>query len=307
MTYDVATVGESMVMVTPTLPQPLVDATELRLEVGGAESNLALHLSGLGHRVSWTSRLGADPLGRRVNRAISAGGVDTSSVVFDPLGRTGIYFKDPHPTGTRVHYYRHDSAAAGMGPELLSSIPIASSRVVHLSGITPSLSPSCAELVDAVIAEAHRAGVLVSFDVNYRSALWPVRTASRVLERIVAECDIVFVGRDEAEVLWGTATPEQTRSRLAAPLRLVVKDADIGATEFRGATSTFVPALPVEVVEAVGAGDAFAAGYLSAFLRGRSSLDCLQLGHDLAARVLVAMADFTPSDFTPSDISREHE
>jgi 2-dehydro-3-deoxygluconokinase len=294
MTYDVATVGESMVMVTPARPEPLVDATELRLEVGGAESNVALQLSALGHRVSWTSRLGDDPFGHRVNRTIGDGGVDTSSVVFDPTGRTGIYFKDPHPGGTRVHYYRHESAASRMGVELLPSIPIASSRIVHLSGITPSLSPSCAELIDAVVAEAHRNNVLVSFDVNYRPALWPTAVAALALDRIVAQSDIVFVGRDEAEVLWGTTTAEQIRSRLPRPTRLVVKDAEVGASEFRDATSTFVPSPHVEVVEAVGAGDAFAAGYLSAFLAGRSSIDCLQLGHDLAARVLVAVSDFTP-------------
>ncbi len=294
MTYDVATVGESMVMVTPARPEPLLDATELRLEVGGAESNVALQLSALGHHVSWTSRLGDDPLGHRVKSAIDGGGVDTSTVVFDPTGRTGVYFKDPHPAWTRVHYYRHDSAASRMGVELLPSIPIGSSRIVHLSGITPSLSLSCAQLIDAVIAEAHRMNVLVSFDVNYRPALWPVAVAASALDRIVAQSDIVFVGRDEAEVLWGTTTAEQIRARLPGPLRLIVKDADVGATEFLGATSTFVPSPHVEVVEAVGAGDAFAAGYLSAFLAGRSANDCLQLGHDLAARVLVAVSDFTP-------------
>ncbi|HMH58617.1 MAG TPA: PfkB family carbohydrate kinase, partial [Galbitalea sp.] len=103
MTYDVATVGESMVMVTPARPEPLVDATELRLEVGGAESNVALQLSALGYRVSWTSRLGDDPFGHRVNRTIGGGGVDTSSVVFDPTGRTGIYFKDPDPGDGAIH------------------------------------------------------------------------------------------------------------------------------------------------------------------------------------------------------------
>jgi 2-dehydro-3-deoxygluconokinase len=181
-----------------------------------------------------------------------------------------------------------------MGVELLAQIPIASSRIVHLSGITPSLSPACAELVDTVIAEAHRHDVIVSFDVNYRPALWPVTEAASALERIVGKSDIVFVGRDEAEVLWGTTTPEQIRARLPTPLRLVVKDADVGATEFGGATSTFVPSPHVEVVEAIGAGDAFAAGYLSAFLGGRSANDRLQRGHDLAARVLVAVSDFSP-------------
>jgi 2-dehydro-3-deoxygluconokinase len=292
MRYDVATVGESMVMVTPTGPERLAEAVDLRLEVGGAESNVALHLSALGHAVSWTSRLGDDPFGHRVRRVIEDGGVDTSSVVFDPDARTGVYFKDPQPSGTRVYYYRSDSAASRMDARLVPSIPIASSRLVHLSGITPALSVGCAELVDAAIAEAHRNGVIVSFDVNYRAGLWPIERAAPALERIVAQADIVFVGRDEAETLWGTSTADEIRLRLAAPGTLVVKDGAVGATEFRDASATFVPALPVEVLEVVGAGDAFAAGYLSAVLGEQSADEALQRGHETAARVLTTMSDF---------------
>ncbi len=294
VSYDVATLGESMVMVAPVRPERLTHAIDLQLEVGGAESNVALHLAKLGHRVSWTGRLGDDPFGQRVLRTIAAGRVDTSSAVLDPLGHTGVYFKDPHPTGTRVHYYRADSAASRMNPELLGSIPIAFSRIVHLTGITPALSASCADLIDAVIDEAHRVGTAVSFDVNYRHALWPVDRAAAALERLIRQSDIVFVGRDEAETVWGTTTAEQIHSRFPAPGRLVVKDGDIGATEFFGQSVAFVPSLPVDVVEVVGAGDAFAAGYLSALLHGQNGEPALARGHSIAAEVLTTMADFNP-------------
>lgn len=215
--------------------------------------------------------------------------MDTSSVVFDSEARTGVYFKDP---GLGVHYYRRDSAAARMDVGMLPRIPLGQTRIVHLSGITPALSPGCAELVDAVIAEAARLHVLISFDVNYRPGLWPVAEAAPTIARIAAACDLVFVGRDEAQALWGTATPAEMRALLPQPRRLVVKDGEVGATEFMGrGTRTFVPALPVEVLEAVGAGDAFAAGYLSGMLRHGSSEGSLLLGHRLAARALGTLSD----------------
>ncbi len=296
MRLDLAAVGETMAMIAPARIEPLVDADELRLHVGGAESNVALQLSGLGHPVSWTSRLGDDPFGHRVARVIAAGGVDTSSVVFDADAPTGVYFKDPGADGTRVHYYRRNSAAARMDVTTLPSIPLDRTRIVHLTGITPALSAGCAALVDAVIAEARRRGVLVSFDVNYRRALWPVTEAGPAIERIAGRCDLVLVGRDEAEILWGTASAADIRRLLPGPGRLVVKDGDVGATEFLGEHGvTFAPALPVEVVEAVGAGDAFAAGYLSGMLGDLSSADALGRGHRLAARALATLSDGAPA------------
>jgi 2-dehydro-3-deoxygluconokinase len=290
--FDVVTVGETMAMVTPATSERLVDAVDFRLEVGGAESNLALHLSALGHAVAWVSRLGDDPLGERVRRVVEAGGVDTSSVVLDPGAPTGVYFKDPSRVGTRVHYYRAGSAASRMNAGFLSHVPVASARLVHLSGITPALSPGCAELVDAIIAEAQRNGVPVSFDVNYRPGLWPIDVAAPTLERIVAKADIVFVGRDEAELLWGTRTADQIHDRLRPSRQLIVKDGEVGATEYHDGSTTFVPALPVEVLEAVGAGDAFAAGYLSGVLGGLPADESLMRGHVIAARALTTMSAF---------------
>jgi 2-dehydro-3-deoxygluconokinase len=290
-TYDVVTLGETMVMVTPARPEALATAEAFRLEIGGAESNVALYLASLLHSVAWVSRIGDDPLGRRMIDAIAAGGVDTSGVEIDPVLPTGVYFKDPQPSGTRVHYYRAGSAASRMGVEMLAALPLAAARLVHLTGITPALSASCAELVEAVIERAKAEGVPVSFDVNYRGKLWPVETAGPALLRLAALADIVLVGRDEAETLWGTSTADDVRRVLPGVGRLVVKDGAIGATEFAGDTVTFVAAPTVVVVEPVGAGDAFAAGYLSALLQEYAPADALARGHELAARALVSMSD----------------
>ncbi|KAA9148665.1 sugar kinase [Amycolatopsis acidicola] len=289
MTPEVLCIGETMVLVTPVVTEPLAEAELFRLEVGGAESTVALYMAERGHRTAWASRVGDDPLGRRILEKIAGHGVDTSWVRADPGAPTGVYFKDPAPEGTRVHYYRAGSAASRLSPDDLAALPMDAS-LVHLTGITPALSASCRALVEAALG---RPG-LVSFDVNYRPGLWPVGEAAPVLAELARRADIVLVGQDEAETLWGATTPEAVREILPGPDRLVIKDGAIGATEYHGAKVTFVPAPAVDVVEPVGAGDAFASGYLSGVLRGQAATESLALGHELAGRALGGTGDFVP-------------
>lgn len=287
---EVLCVGETMVLVTPVVTAPLAEADLFRLDVGGAESTVALYLRELGHRTAWASRLGADPLGERVLRTLIDNGVDVTWVRTDPSAPTGVYFKDPGPDGTRVHYYRSGSAASRMSAADLADMPLDQVDLVHLSGITAALSTSCRELVDTVLAGDH----VVSFDVNYRPGLWSAADAGPVLADLARQADIVFVGQDEAAILWDATTPEAVRKLIGSPDRLVVKDGAVGATEFRGDVSTFAATPTVDVVEVVGAGDAFAAGYLSGLLRGLDSTACLRNGHMLAARALTSTGDFVP-------------
>jgi 2-dehydro-3-deoxygluconokinase len=292
--YDLLAIGETMAMLTPTTLVPLAEASVLRLDIGGAESNVAMHLARLGHPVAWASRVGNDPFGRRILDTIASAGVGTSYVTIDPDAPTGLYFKDP--AGSGVLYYRANSAASRMSEAWLGAVPVASARIVHVSGITPALSETCAGLLEGVIAIAKRANVLVSFDVNYRPQLWPVDDAGPALLALAEHADLVFTGRDEAELLWGTSAAADIRRLLPRPARLIVKDASIGATEFLGADETFVAAPEVSVIESVGAGDAFAAGYLSAFLSDLDSGAALSHGHSLAASALQSMLDVPGED-----------
>lgn len=285
----VITLGETMILITPTTAVPLESAADFRLDIGGAESNVATHLARLGHRVAWVSRVGDDALGHRLERLVRERGVDTTQVQFDQDAPTGVYFKDP---GSGVLYYRRGSAASLMRPGILTPAMLQGAEIVHLSGITPALSTSCAELVDSVLTLVESTDTLLSFDVNYRAALWSIAEAAPVLLRLAQRADLVFVGLDEAETLWGTRTPAEVRSLLDAPRTLVIKDGDVGATEFAGHAAVFVPAHQTEVVEAVGAGDAFAAGYLGALLDGLDAEQRLTAGHERAVLVLQSMSDF---------------
>lgn len=293
---DVICVGETMALVTPVEPVPLATADLFRIECGGAESNVAIQLRQLGLETMWFSRLGADPLGERVLTAVGSHGVDTSLVITDPSAPTGLYLKDPGLGGTRVHYYRKGSAASRMSPADLGVLPLSAARLVHVSGITPGLSPSCRSMLDRLFELTAATEALLSFDVNYRPGVWSVEDAAPVLLDFARRADVVLVGRDEAEVLWGTSTAEAVRDLLPGTRRLVVKDADVGATEFiPGQETIFVPARRVEVVESVGAGDAFAAGYLAALLAGAPAAERLARGHEQAASALSSTADFVPA------------
>ncbi|MFD4558942.1 sugar kinase [Streptomyces sp. NPDC058469] len=292
---DVVCVGETMAVLSPPDSRPLDEQPTLTMAVGGAESNVACGLAGLGHRVAWLSRLGDDPFARRILAELTARGVDVTGVETDPARPTGVYFKDPAPGGTRTHYYRSGSAATLMGPDLTRLPALRRARVVHLSGVAAAISDSCAGLLEAILVDralddgaGESGGPTVSFDVNHRPALWRSGTAdaAKNLLTLARAADIVFVGRDEAEALWGTARPDDIGELLAPAPLVVVKDAEHGATSYADGTRTFVPALPTQVVEPVGAGDAFAAGYLSAVLDNRDERSRLRLGHTAASAAL---------------------
>ncbi|MFF5180101.1 sugar kinase [Micromonospora sp. NPDC000316] len=292
---EVVTVGETMVVLCPPPGEPLEHAERVALSVGGAESNVAGYLARLGHGAAWVSRVGDDPFGRAVVRHVAAAGVHVDLVTVDPTAPTGLYVKDPGPTATAVHYYRAGSAASRMDADALADPRLTGAAVLHLSGITPALSDSCRALVTHAVTDRPVPGALVSFDVNHRARLWPAEQAAPVLRDLADRSDLVFVGQDEADALWGTGDPLAVRRLLPGPQTVVVKDGAVGATAlFRDAEPVFVPAPRVAVVEPVGAGDAFAAGYLAGVLRGLDPVRRLRLGHLVAAQALGSSGDNAP-------------
>ncbi|MFF9684989.1 sugar kinase [Streptomyces sp. NPDC014623] len=305
-TADAVCLGESMVTFLPSQPGRLADVPSFGRGIGGAESNVACALAAAGHRAKWVGRVGADGFGDHLVDTIAGYGVDTSAVRRDPARPTGIYFRTAADRATGTHevaYYRAGSAASAMSPDNVPYEDLLSTRVLHLSGITAALSADCLALLHDLTAP--RDGrPLVSFDVNHRPGLWRDGEAGpgpEVLLALARRCDLVFVGEDEAEEAWGVRGTEAIRAVLPEPDVLVVKRGADGATVFSrtgsgpGAedTVTTVPSLHVDVVAAVGAGDAFAAGFLSATLRGLPVRDRARHGHLMAAAVLTVPGDLT--------------
>ena len=291
---EVICVGESMAMIAPARPEPLRSAGAFMLRAAGAESNVAMYLSALGHAVAWAGRVGADPLGERLLDELARAGVSLSLVERDREAPTGVYFKDPSPAGTRVYYYRSTSAATRMADDVVDRVAALRPRVVHISGIVPALSESCARVARAIVADRRLGDVLISFDVNFRRALWQRDLAREMLRDLAQAADIVFVGMDEARELWGLGAATDVRELLNRPGRLLVKNGASEATEYGDGAPIAVPALKVRTVEPIGAGDAFAAGWLSGYLRGLTPAQRIRLGHLLAAQTMRSMADFEP-------------
>ncbi|WP_413807454.1 sugar kinase [Streptomyces sp. OE57] len=329
---DVVCLGESMVTFVPSRPGRLSDVPSFARGIGGAESNVACGLARAGHSARWISRVGTDGFGEHLVREIAATGVDTAYVQHDPRRPTGIYFRTAGERAVgsetadgdggdaaaseplaEVLYYRAGSAAAAMSPALIPRERAWSGRVLHLTGITPALSGDCRALMRELTARAP-GRPLVSFDLNYRVSLWQREeeegaggdSGPAVLLDLARRCDLVFVGEDEAEAVWGVRGPEAIRAVLPEPEVLVVKQGGAGATAYARRpdegtdTVTFEPALRVDVVAPVGAGDAFAAGFLSGTLRGLPVAERLRHGHLMAAAALTVPGDLG----TPP--SREH-
>ncbi|MEU2127157.1 sugar kinase [Streptomyces sp. NPDC018352] len=300
---EVVCLGESMVTFLPSQPGRLADVPSFGRGIGGAESNVACALAAAGHRTAWVSRVGADGFGDHLVEAIAGYGVDTSGVRRDPSRPTGIYFRTATDRDADVHevaYYRAGSAASAMSPRNIPYVTLPTTRVLHLSGITAALSADCLALLHD-LTEPRPGRPLISFDVNHRPGLWRDADASpEVLLDLARRSDLVFVGEDEAAQAWGVTGAEAIRAALPEPATLVVKRGAEGATVFSGAGDvpgagdvTTVPALRVDVVAPVGAGDAFAAGFLSATLRGLPVRDRVRHGHLMAAAVLTVPGDLT--------------
>ncbi|MUL42880.1 sugar kinase [Streptomonospora sp. PA3] len=292
----------------PAAPEPgSVDARgaapAFRLEIGGAESNVAVYLARAGHRVAWHSAVGDDAFGRHVLARLSAEGVRCEART-DPARPTGLYVKESDGAGgTRVRYYRTGSAASALCGTDAARVRAEKPRLVHTTGITAVLSADCRDLVDGLLDGAVP-GTLRSFDVNYRPALHGPAEAELVLQA-ARRADIVFCGLDEAAALWGAADPGDVRGILAdGPDLVVVKQGARGATAFRGSESWFQPAPEVAVVEPTGAGDAFAAGVLHGLLTGAQVPECLAEGARLAGAALRVPADIPPRTDTADGSSR---
>jgi 2-dehydro-3-deoxygluconokinase len=268
----VLTFGETMALMRADQVGPLAHASTMSLGIGGSESNVAIGLQRLGVQAIWCGRVGADGLGQLVEREIRAEGVDVRIAV-DPSAPTGLMIKERRtPATQRVSYYRAGSAGSRIAPEDVDEQLITKAGLLHVSGITPALSRQAAATLRYAIDAARAAGVPVSFDLNYRGNLWSCERAGSVYRDIIPLADIVFAGDDEAAIAVGAGGPEELARRIAAlgPGQAVIKLGAEGALALVNGQLFRREAVAVDVVDTVGAGDAFVAGYLAEFIGGRS-------------------------------------
>lgn len=291
-------VGEGLVVLVAE-PGPLEHSETFRRSSGGAESNVAMVLAQLDVPSAWISRVGDDGFGRYLVGQLDKAGVDVSAVTVDHARPTGIYVKqrgagsggdrDLALGDSRMTYFRSGSAASALSPTDLTaaSALIGDAEFVHFTGITVALSDSTESMTRALVDGCRH----VSFDLNFRPALWGQRNARRILADHVRGSSIVFMGADEAQEVFGLSDPDALRREFPEPQHLVVKNDKHVVTAFDGSSRVDVPALTLDVVEKIGAGDAFAGGYLSGLASGLGPVGRVRLGHLCAAGALTGHGD----------------
>ncbi len=284
--HDLVTLGEVLLRLAIPSPARFETVRQLDVQIGGAEANVAAACARLGRRTAWISALPANSWGERVRRELTGHGVDCSYVRMLEGARMGVYFIEygTSPRPVRVLYDRRDSAFARLTADDVNWEPVRRSRLVHVSGVTAALGSLAQGLVRRAVAEASA----LSFDVNYRSALWKPEEARAFIDGLLPAVRYLFVGEAEARLIFGCdGSAEATleaMARRAPKATVTVMRGENGSLTADG-SRVIRPSRrhTVQVVDPIGAGDAFVGGFLATVLGGDSVQQAVDVGAAVAA------------------------
>jgi sugar/nucleoside kinase (ribokinase family) len=293
---DVVTMGEIMAMFVADDPGALPAAEHYTRRLAGAEFNVAVGLARLGHRVGYLTRVGADPFGEFALARLGQLGVDGTEITIDPAAPTGFQLKGRSATDDpTVVYFRQHSAARNLAPTAATDAYLGDTRHLHLTGIPLALGDGPRALAGQAVAAARRTGATVSVDPNLRPALWPdTESMVRTVNELAVQADWVLPGLGEGRILTGQSTPAGVAGwYLDRGVQVVaVKTGARGAELFTGTGAHLsCPPFPVSPVDTVGAGDGFAAGFISAALDGRTADEWLRRAAAVGALATTSHGD----------------
>jgi len=301
--HDLVTLGEVLLRLAIPSPGRFETASVLDVQIGGAEANVAAACARLGLRTAWVSAVPDNPWGERVRRELTGHGIDCTYVHVFPNTRLGLYFLEygVAPRPVHVLYDRRESAFSRLTPDAVDWEPIRRAKLVHVSGITPALGSNCRALVERVFEEAER----VSFDVNYRATLWSPADARDFAESVLPRARYVFLGLAEARTVFQLEGPadailESLVRRAPKAVIALLQGAD-GSTVSDG-SRLWRPTVrhTVQLIDPVGAGDAYVAGYLWATLGGRAPQEAVNVAATVAALKCSMWGDV--ARITPRDV-----
>ena len=306
MPHDVVTLGEAMIRLAPPNFRRIEQTDTLDVEIGGAELNTAVGLARLGRNAAWISRLTENPLGRVIGNRAREAGVDTSRILWTDRDRVGLYFLEfgAAPRASGIVYDRADSAMAKLEPGMVDwPTLLAGAKWFYVTGITAALSPSAAAATLEALQAARAAGVKTCLDPNYRAKLWSIEQAAVWLNDAIKFVDVLITNPEDIERFFQIpgANIEQAMAdaagrfhlrAIAMTLRQVHSVWKNGWTALAWADGRTLRAASyeVEIVDRLGAGDAFAAGLLHGLLG-----DDLQKGLDYGT-ALSALKHTIPGD-----------
>ncbi|RAK12581.1 5-dehydro-2-deoxygluconokinase [Halanaerobium saccharolyticum] len=293
---DVITMGETMVAITSDSMHSFKYASQFTKHIAGAESNFAIGVQRLGLKSGWISKLGKDPMGDYLEFFIRGEGVDVSQVKRDKKSNTGLMIKDIINSQTaNVYYYRKNSAASKLSPEDINEEYVKQAKFIHLSGITLALSENSRKALLKMISIAKENTIKVSFDPNLRYKLWSdkAKMKKETLE-IIEKSDIILPGIEEGKSLLNISPPEEIIKEFYKIMKglVVLKLGKEGALYYQGDEIVHIPAYKVEnVIDPVGAGDAFAAGLISGLIKNMTIKEAVKLANLVGAFCVTVKGD----------------
>ncbi len=306
--YDVVTFGEAMIRLSPPNFQRLEQARSFDLYVGGAELNVAVGVSRLGMKSTWVSKLPKNGLGYLIRNRVQEAGVDCSHVVWSDKGRAGIYFVEfgASPRASAVLYDRANSAISMIQPGEVDWPKVFNgSKHFHMSGITPALSASATQVTAEALKAAKKAGCTVSYDLNYRKKLWTPTDAKKVQEPMMADVDVLITTEEDTNVVFGIKEKdyEAAAERLAQTFKFKIvaitlrEDLSVlrnnwTAIAYQDGKIYKDRKYEVEIVDRVGAGDSFTAGFLYIWIKEKDVQKGVRYGNAFAALKHTLPGDF---------------
>lgn len=292
---DIITIGDGMVAMCPEKKGPIIFTNTFEKKVGGAELNVAIGCARLGLKSGWISSLGNDDFGKFILRSVRADNVDTSEVKLVDGHPTSVYFREVLSDGSsRSFYYRENSPTSTMKPEDLNEEYFKKSKVLHITGVFPSILKNNQNIILEAIRLAKKNGLLISFDPNIRLKMWTKEEAKEFINSILSDVDILLVGDEEVELLLNTTDLEEAIKRFYSYgiSKVVIKRGAKGAMGYEGKEIFYVDGIPPKaLVDTVGAGDGFAAGFLTSTIKGESFEDSIRFANAVGSLVVGVEGD----------------
>ncbi len=289
-------VGEPMGLFIAKNTGKLEDVDEFLFTTCGAEFNVAVGFTRLGHQVSYMTKLGLDPFGKRIVKMMNETGISTDMIIYSDTNPTGFMFKSKVAEGDpSIFYFRKGSAASTLGTEDVENLDYSKYDLIHVTGITPALSDSTRAATERLLDKAKERSITFSFDPNLRPQLWPdQKTMSDYINKLAFKADIFLPGINEAKILMGESNPEKVaKFYLNQGTKIVI--VKLGADGAYYATvdeQGYVPGFQVErIIDTVGAGDGFAAGVLTAMKEGKPLAEAVKRGCAIGAIQLLSKGD----------------
>ncbi len=289
-------IGEPMGLFIAKSKGKLEEIDEFSLTTCGAEFNVAVGMKRLGHDVSYMTKLGDDPFGRKIVNMMNKTGISTDMIIYSTTNPTGFMFKSMVSEGDpSIFYFRKGSAASTLCGKDVEYLDYSNYDIIHMTGITPALSDSTKEATDTLLRMARENGITFSFDPNLRPQLWPSKEAmANYMNEMACKADIFLPGINEAKIILGEDSPEKIAEYYLerGTKTVIVKLGAEGAYFATAHENGYVQGYDVEtIVDTVGAGDGFAAGVLTGLRENLPLREAVRRGCAIGAIQIMSKGD----------------